>query len=155
MVFEVVPPGSAISLPSALSISTYPGGRRRRLLDHKTKMGAGWRTLTLGNMPTVFPNDARPVQEPGGRLIRLQAHPAAGGQKKWRIYYDFPPSKKNKTIYTWVEILLWFSRVFLMPKKARKGEKWGECFLTNFPDQANASSRARTLRTGKDYSSRR
>ena len=54
-------------------------------------------------MPTVFPNDARPVQEPGGRLIRLQAPPAAAGQNKYMFYYDFPLSKKTKLYVANVE----------------------------------------------------
>ena len=39
------------------------------------------RDLVSGvNMPTVFPNDARPVQEAGGGLNSLRAPPAAAGQ---------------------------------------------------------------------------
>ena len=41
------------------------------------------------NMPTVFPNDARLIQEAGGRLTRLYQPPDAPvalGQKKYTFF---------------------------------------------------------------------
>ena len=67
-------------------------------------------------MPTVFPNDARPVQEPGGRLIRLQAHPAAGGQKTWMIFLH---QKKTK---------LYASTRFFTTPTVKKNPNWIQYF---------------------------
>ena len=44
-------------------------------------------------MPTVFPNDARPVQEAGGGLNSLRAPPAAAGQNKNMFFLHHKKTK--------------------------------------------------------------
>ncbi len=64
MVFEVVPPGSAISLPSALSISTY---ERHSLAAERHSPAAEKHSVRK------FPEMSRMIQNPVEKVLELLA----------------------------------------------------------------------------------
>ena len=66
--------------------------------------------MSCPNIPTVFSNAARPVQEAWGRLIGLQQPPGSPGQKKDKIFLH--QKKQN-----------YMNIVILIPKVAREKSK--------------------------------